>query len=36
MTFIHLVVATIIDLGNQVLQNMGVEEPIDDVSVFFR
>ena len=34
--FILLVVATIIDLGNQVLQNMGVEEPIDDVSVFFR
>jgi hypothetical protein len=28
-------VATIIELGNQILGNMGVEEPIDDVSVFF-
>ena len=30
-----VVVATIIELGNQVLANLGVEEHIDDVSVFF-
>jgi hypothetical protein len=24
-----------LDLGNQVLANLGVEEPIDDVAVFF-
>lgn len=29
------VVATIMELGNQILANMGVEEPVDDYSVFF-
>jgi len=31
----HLVIETILELGNQVLANIGVEEPIDDVAVFF-
>ena len=26
----------IIQLGNDILKNLGVEEPIDDVAVFFR
>ena len=30
-----VVIQTILDLGNQVLANLGVEEPIDDVAVFF-
>jgi hypothetical protein len=30
------VVQHILDLGNEVLQNMGIEQRIDDVSVFFR
>jgi len=30
-----LVIQTILELGNQVLANLGVEEPIDDVAVFF-
>ena len=29
------VIQTILDLGNQVLANLGVEEPIEDVAVFF-
>ena len=31
----HLVIQTILELGNQVLANLGVEEPINDVAVFF-
>jgi hypothetical protein len=31
-----IVVATILDLGNQIWGNMGFEEPIQDASVFFR
>ena len=30
------VVQVIIQLGNDILRNLGVEEPIDDVAVFFR
>lgn len=30
------VVQMIIQLGNDILRNLGVEEPIDDVAVFFR
>ena len=30
-----VVIQTILDLGNQVLANLGVEEPIEDVAVFF-
>ncbi len=31
-----IVVQVIIQLGNEILRNLGVEEPIDDVAVFFR
>ena len=31
----YLVIQTILELGNQVLANMGHEEPINDVSIFF-
>lgn len=31
----YLVIQTILELGNQVLANLGVEEQINDVSVFF-
>ena len=31
-----LVVQVIVQLGNDILKNLGVEEPIDDVAVFFR
>ena len=31
-----LVVATILDLGNQIWANMVFEEPIQDATVFFR
>lgn len=31
-----LVIATILDLGNQIWQNMGNDELIDDPGVFFR
>jgi len=30
------IVATILDLGNQIWGNMGFEDPIQDASVFFR
>lgn len=30
-----VVIQTILELGNQVLGNLGVEEPIEDVGVFF-
>jgi hypothetical protein len=30
-----IVVQVIIQLGNEILRNLGVEEPIDDVAVFF-
>jgi len=30
------IIATILDLGNQIWGNMGFEEPIQDASVFFR
>ena len=33
---IWVVVEVILKLGNEVLRNVGVEEQIDDVSVFFR
>jgi len=29
------IVQVIIQLGNDILRNLGVEEPIDDVAVFF-
>jgi hypothetical protein len=32
----YLVVQVILQLGNEILRNLGVEEPIDDVAVFFR
>lgn len=32
----NIVVEVILKLGNEVLKNVGVEEQIDDVSVFFR
>ena len=32
---IDIVVQVIIQLGNDILNNLGVEEPIDDVGVFF-
>ena len=31
----YVVIQTILDLGNQVLANLGVEDPIEDVAVFF-
>ena len=31
-----IVLATILDLGNEIWGNMGYEEPIQDPSVFFR
>ena len=31
-----LVVQAILELGNDILNNIGVEEKIDDVGVFFR
>lgn len=31
----YLVVQVIIQLGNDILKNLGVEEPINDVAVFF-
>lgn len=31
-----LVIEAILELGNDVLKNIGVEERIDDVAVFFR
>jgi len=30
-----IVVQVIIQLGNEILRNLGVEEPIEDVAVFF-
>ena len=36
LPFFSLVVEVILKLGNEVLKNVGVEEEIDDVSVFFR
>ena len=33
---LRAVIATIVELGNQIWLNMGFEEPIEDVSVFFR
>jgi hypothetical protein len=35
MLSFFVVIQTILDLGNQVLANLGVEEPIEDVAVFF-
>lgn len=32
---LNTVIQTILDLGNQVLANLGVEDPIEDVAVFF-
>jgi hypothetical protein len=32
----YIVVQVIIQLGNEILRNLGVEDPIDDVAVFFR
>lgn len=35
-TITFLVVQIILQLGNEILRNLGVEDPIDDVAVFFR
>lgn len=32
----HLVVGIILELGNQILLNLGVKDKIDDVEVFLR
>jgi hypothetical protein len=32
----RIVVQAILDLGNDILKNLGVEEKIEDVGVFFR
>ena len=36
VTITILVVQIILQLGNEILRNLGVEDPIDDVAVFFR
>jgi hypothetical protein len=35
LTHLFVVIQTILDLGNSVLANLGVEELIEDVAVFF-
>jgi hypothetical protein len=34
-SILDVVIQTILELGNQVLGNLGVEDQIDDVAVFF-
>jgi hypothetical protein len=36
MFYGFVVVQAILDLGNEILRNLGVEERIEDVGVFFR